>query len=49
MHKKNVLNLYIMPMDISPEKSYYVYNDTGVVKFSPAEIPVSQINEFYWL
>lgn len=30
MHKNKDLNLYIMPIDISPEKSYYVYNDTGV-------------------
>lgn len=41
MHKKIVLNLYIMPMDISPEKSYYVYNDTGVASVETAGLPVS--------
>ena len=30
-----------MPMDISPEKSYYVYNDTGVANIETASLPVS--------
>lgn len=41
MHKNKDLNLYIMPMDISPEKSYYVYNDTGVASIETAGLPVS--------